>query len=234
MINSLRTVAAHIDHVREMMRKYSDDQYADLSDLSIYKLLADARAVLLGRRIDKGRTTSDLNKIPICVPLEKTKYFDCTCIPQGLDCYVLRSTFKIPNVFMKGNKPLMDVMTIDGSQHFGRINPMRLKKEKEASRVPNRIGYQLFDGYLYVFGTTSLPLVVVNGLWVDPADLADIEDCTNTSDEPCFDVYTSEFPLEPDLNRYMYDMVEEALNRRDRRFVDAGNDSDDAAPNQEI
>lgn len=234
MINDLRTVKAHIDHIRELMVKYSDDSYTDLSDITIYKLLVDARAVLLARRIDKGRTTSELNKIPICVPLEKTKYFDCTCIPKGLDCLVLKSKFKIPNMFISGNKPVMDVMTIDGSKHFGRINPMRLKQESGASRIPERIGYQLFDGYLYIFGTTSLPLVVVNALWVDPTDLVDIEDCKNTSGEDCFDIFTSEFPIEPDLHSYMYDMVEERLIRRATRLTDVSNDSNSTAPNQEI
>jgi hypothetical protein len=234
MINELRSVKAHIDHVREMMRKYSDDSYMDLSDLSIYKLLVDARALFLSRRIKKGETTSELNKIPICVPLEKTKYFDCSCIPKGLDCYVLKSKFKIPNMFMRGNKAIMDVTTIDGSMHFGKINPMRLKQENGASRVPNRIGYQLFDGYLYVFGTTDLPLVIVNALWVDPADLADITDCVNTSGEPCFDVFNSEFPIEPDLNTYIYEYIEDRLARREGKIVDAVNNSNSPAPNNEV
>lgn len=225
MINEFRTVQAHIDHVREMMKKYSDDTYMDLSDSYIYKLLVDARSVLLYRRLNKGRSTSHLNKIPICIPLEKTKYFDCTCIPKGLDCYVLRSKFKIPNMFTIGDKPIMEVMSIDGTTHFGQINPMRRKLETGASRIPSRIGYQLFDGYLYIFGTLSLPLVIVNALWVDPTDLGEITDCVGPNGEICFDLFTSNFPLEPDLNRPMYDMVEENLMRREQRITDTTNNT---------
>ncbi len=225
MINELRTVESHIDHVREVLKKYSDDTYTDLSDLSIYKMLVDARSLLIQRRLNKGKTTSHLNKIPICVPLEKTKFFDCTCIPKGLDCYVLKSKFKIPNMFMLGDRALMDVMAIDGSTKFGQIDPYRLKLEMGASRVPQRIGYYLFDDYLYIFGTLSLPLVVVNALWVDPTDLAEITHCVNPSGETCFDVFTSRFPLEPDLNITMYDLIEERLTKREQRMTDVTNNA---------
>lgn len=234
MVNELRTVKAHIDYMRETLRNYSKDSYADLSDKAIYKLLLDARAVLISRRLYRNRTTSQFNKIPICVPLEKVKYMDCTCIPKGLDCYVLRSKFKLPNMFRSNYGEIMNVTSIDGAMQLGEVSPLKLKLEAGYTRLSNALGYQLFDGYLYVFGTLNLPLVVVNGLWVDPTDLSEIEECKTVSGDDCYDVYNSEFPIDPELNEPMYLMVEEKLLRRSQSPVDVTNDASAIPPNQKI
>jgi hypothetical protein len=220
MINDLKTLPAHVDFLRQYLKEFSSDSNVNLPTMFLYKALIDARNRLIKQRADKKKPLLSSNFQTICIPLEKTTFYDCSCLPTEVQCMVLRSKFKIPARIRNGLRELIDVYNSSMEYQLSQTSKSKLRLQKKLSmsnhhRDP-RLSFDLIDDYLYIFNdsTNSLPLVVAQVLFEDPTSVADLDECQSLDNGPCYDINNSVFPIDGDLNEAMYKMALQILTPR--------------------
>lgn len=193
----MKTVGQHIADLRGLIKEYSRTEF--YTDQFLYRILSISRGKIIKQRLDKFVNISSDNWMRICIQLESVKSHNCTCVPDYLNCKVLRTKYKIPQVFSGRNKSRIELFLLDGT-------PINLATEKEWLRIKQndfkaRSYYaSQVNGYIYFW---NLPLNIkvaeINGLWADITDLSKIQCNDGYSENPCFDIFTSDFPLDEEL-----------------------------------
>lgn len=193
----MKTVGQHIADLRGLIKEYSRTE--PYTDQFLYRLLCVSRGKIIKQRLDKFVNISSDNWMRICIQLEPVKSHNCTCVPDYLNCKVLRTKYKIPQVFSGRNKSRIELFLLDGT-------PINLATEREWLRIKQndfkaRSYYaSQVNGYIYFW---NLPLNIkvaeINGLWADITDLSKIQCNDGYSENPCFDIFTSDFPLDEEL-----------------------------------
>lgn len=210
----------HIYAVKHILSNGGISDDFRFTDLFIQHLLLTARAKLLKDRLSKYQKVSDNNYQSLCVDLELTKFHNCECISKEYSCNILKSKIKIPNYITVSDASSIEVTTIDGTV----ISPTSKKQfELSGNSITNKstIGWYIFNGYLYITNNIILKTVLVNALFEDTAEAkkCQCESCTTD----CKDL--PDFPIDPDLVIYVYDLVTKMLINRNA--TDTENNAND-------
>jgi hypothetical protein len=127
-----------------------------------------------------------------CINMIKVDKAECCTI--NLDCEVLRTEVKIPNLLRIENKLALKANAIDRQTRFTIILPER-SPFLGHTKFP-QLGLKMYwlNGYLYIPETMDIRAINVRGILANPADaktfVCDGEACYSNS---------SDYPLTPDM-----------------------------------
>jgi len=102
----------HIGMVRTILKEYSDDTI--YTDEFLANLLNSARASIYEERLKAKKIMSRFNFNSFCIKLCLDTFFDCSCVPESVQCQVLKSDIEIPRVILDNRKDLLKVYTLTG------------------------------------------------------------------------------------------------------------------------
>lgn len=206
----MATIPQHIYKLRTFIKQHTDDSI--YSDEFLYSLLKDGRNTMIERDVKKFSKDAEAHKQSICMPLEVSTFHDCSCLPKDTKCKILKSKFKLPAPIMGRNRESLEVMNIEGFEQYGFTVSIMIKNEKYTRTKKNKIRWTLFDNYIIVFNTLKLGVILVQGIFEDPVELASITFCNNSGDdETCYNISEDEFPIKGSLDIPMYQYVLEIL-----------------------
>lgn len=208
-MSEYKTITAHVDYIREVLRQTSDD--TNYPDELIYKTLLDSRALLIHRELDKMKFISPFNYNTFCVPLECTSYHDCECVPSD-DCKVLKSTVELPRPMRSKIQEMMQVNTTDGKITIQMKDPFIGKYQKYSNTQKKKPFYWIINNKLVIFGLDCCTkTMMVSMIAEDPLEVSGITNCGPDEDKPCFDATTDNFPIDGYLVPAMYELTLKAL-----------------------
>jgi len=185
----------------------SDDH--SYSERFIAHLLSVSRAMLIERKADKYSFISDQSFQTLCVAMELGSFHNCCEGPQD-DCKILKSVVPLPKMLTTRWGNFIKVMYLDGEV----IPETSISKNRftEFSLTDTKLkdGWFINDNHLYILNNKELVLVLMNGLFSDPNQIAELN-CSTTNSDICPDYLSEEFPIDADLIDPMYKMTLEIL-----------------------
>jgi hypothetical protein len=104
------------------------------------------------------------------------------------------------------------------------LNQSKLQKYGRSKK--KLTGWFIHDNHLYVVNNKELALILLNGLFDKPSEIAAIN-CNSTNGGVCVDEMDTEFPIDPDLIDPMYKMVLNYLLQSRQLPPDKENDASD-------
>lgn len=214
-----------IQNIRNAGAKSDDERF---SDSLVAHALKTARVTLLNRKLSKYHSVAEFNYQTICMPLIKTTYYDCDCLPEDAECQILRSEEKLPEWLVSRMGSTLQIKYVDGRA----VDHQPIKGKNYARySLSNKEGTKWFieNSYLYVTGTLDLKLLIIKAIWTDPSDLANYTDCDGTT---CYDPGTDSFPIDSELIDPLYKLTLQLLAAGDRYPEDIRNDSKDVQMTQ--
>lgn len=218
----MRTINSHISLLRGLTEQYSRESY---TDQFLYTILSVSRGKILKQRLDKFVNISTDNWLRVCFQLEVVNSHNCNCVPDYLQCKVLRTKYKVPQVFSGRNKARIKVSLLDGT-NISLVTEsewMRVKENEFKSSMPHA---SQVNGYIYIWNLPlNLKVVQVDGLWANITDLSDIPCNDGFSETSCFDMNTSDFPIDEELVGVIYDECLRLLNIPLQNIQDKTNDN---------
>ena len=230
-MSDLKSIGAHIDYVREIIRQTSDD--TNYPSELIYKSLLASRSILLHREANKYKPWSSWNYQSFCLPLEKATYHDCDCVPDVVngECVILKSCVEIPRPVRSNLGEIIRITSLDGRipyyekpPHIGRFNKYRTTNAHKPF-------WTVINNNLAMFNVPDncLDVVLVSGVFEDPAELSNSLLC-DTEGNPCFNIEADSFPVDPYLNGPMYDLTLKKLGIALQMIEDDSNDASQDNP----
>ena len=231
-INKYDLVRSHIDDIRQSIREVSDD--TNVTDEQIYKALLDARALILERRLKKGKQLPEYMYQEICMLLCMDKYHNCDCVPDEYECKVLKTKQEIPNGLYNGSTEILRVSTLWGKE-IAESTEALLQFRKYRKTGGNNYYYSRTGGKLAIFNVPSnrLRAIKIRGIFVDPASALAISFCPD--DEPnCVDVTMTGFGSAASDNLPIYELVMNKLLKSKQIPEDVSNDADANIPGRRI
>lgn len=159
------------------------------------------RATLLKQEFDKNGRYPSGSESEICIPMTQVKETEC-CSSGDDDCYVMRSTDKVPSPIRKNynSDPFLFVGTANKEQSFSFIVPEIYESIRKGTRfIKNSSFYAYYNEYVYVFNNTG-DKIAIRDPFSNPLQLLEVKDCSGL---PCKkDVY-----IEDDLKRVVKQMI---------------------------
>lgn len=202
------TIQHCIDYIKTQLRVTSRESY--FSDEYVYTALLKNRNLLLHRELAKKKKDNDYLGKTICMPLCIDTFHDCTCVPEGLGCKVLRSKYKLPKYITVFDRLYIEVLKLTGQTIINFKKP-RLGKNNKYRKSGNTPYAAISNQYLYVFNIPDnlLDLVLIKLIPEDPAQLQLIPECNPNGDESgsCYSPHTDDFLLEGHLYEPLFKMT---------------------------
>lgn len=200
----------HIYAVKNLINRGVASDDARFSNPLIAHLLKVTRSKLIEAKADKYYFISEQSFQSLCVSLELGTFHNC-CTAPDVDCFILKSTLKIPKILNTRWGDFLKVLTLDGRTiSKTSMTANSLAKYSLTNKIP-RIGWFIHDGYLYIINNSKIETILLNGLFADPKEISDLN-CSATNNN-CPDLYEEEFPIDSDLVDAMYKLVLEYLYR---------------------
>jgi hypothetical protein len=205
-------IADHIAILRGLIKQHSEVE-TPYTDQYLYKIFTTAAARLIRQREERNHKQSDWNTPLYSIALVADSIHGYGCLPG---CTILRTTYKIPKPVTARHKDLLKVYTLD-MQEIPYINPADNKTLQYDEIRRGKLHYSIVNDYVYIWNgdpTNIVPRVIlVNGYFTDPSDWANITACDAEGNETttCFDIFTSDYPLDEDLAYPAYQLVLELL-----------------------
>lgn len=222
----MKTIGTHISNIRGLIKAYSRNPEG-YTDEGLYNLFSVSRADIMKQQLDKFKTLSADNWFQICMGLESGKSHNCDCVPDYLDCNILKSTHKFPTVFVGRNMSKLKVRLISGKVvNIVSEDDWFRRKDRET----NDYFASIINSYLILWNVPlTLKVILVTGLWIEVLDLAKIPNCdpSGVSTGTCFDVYSSMYPLPEEYTAAVYQGVLKLLNVPLQLPQDQTNDSNE-------
>lgn len=187
--------------VREALKKYSDDN--ELSDDMIMYLYDVKRAKYIRQAINNTMRPIDISvKQNLCLSLEVVSALEC-----GLDIgckELVRTTRPIPTPLqLHDRSAITRIGPVDRiGKRFNFITRDRAVMVVDAP-YPNAVyAFLHTDDHIYfVSGNKNsnlLSCVTVEGVFENPLELANYTNCCGCTDAvPCFNLLTSDYPIQP-------------------------------------
>ena len=227
-MNEFKTIAAHIGDLRIQLRQTSDDSI--WTDKFLYKKLLDARSVVIKQELDKHKMINDFNYLTLCLNMAPGVPVDCGC--SDLQCKVLVSTQDLPQALQ--NKYTMFLEILDGNYNqIPQGGTTKSKYLKYYKTLKDTKSWTIINNKLVVYDADlRIKSLLVKLIPVDPVDLTSYTysntcGCNTVPAEPtsCFDIDTSNFPVDSWLNNTMYDLIENRVLRSGGIAEDVSNDA---------
>lgn len=219
------TLLEHIYAVRKSIDRGgpgSDD--SRISNALIKHYLKIHRITLIQRYIDKDYKLSGVTKQSVCIPLEKSQFHDCSCIPNA-ECQILKSTTQLPAYITAQDGVGVKVRFLDGRE-ISETSLSSLKSRQYSLTNKNTIQYFIYNRYLYVVGTLSLKGVIFEAVLSNPEKASEFNLCEEVSSVPCYNE-NSVFPIEQSLINPMYELTLKSLGMTYNSPEDRVNDAQD-------
>lgn len=160
--------------------------------------------------------------------MEISKSHNCDCVPDKLECKVLKSKYKIPGTLIGRNTSKINIRLISGKV-------VNLVTEAEWFRRKDKETTSYFgsivNGYLVLWNVPlNLKVILISGLWSNIMDLENIPNCSEdgTSQGMCFDPLTMPYPLEEQFAGDAYKLVMKLLGISLQVQQDLTNDSNES------
>lgn len=187
--------------VREQLRLYSDD--SDVDDRYIVHLFNLKRAKYLRQELNNMNHTTDVTVTQtLCMETEVVSANECGI---EYDCEtILRTVKKVPiplDLHLKS--AITEVKpTTRLSVPFNFVTKQKAVYSKYS---PFNHGIYAFldnDMYIYIVSMSAeinlIDCISVTGIFEDPLDLLNYSTCCGCDDaKPCYDIYTTNYPLQP-------------------------------------
>lgn len=206
-------IAQHIAILRGLLNKYSETE-TPYTDEYLYKLFTTAAARLIRQREERNHKQSDWNTPLYSIGLQADTIHGYGCLPG---CTVLRTKYKIPKPVTARHKDLLKVYTLD-MHEIPYINPADNKTLQYDEVRKGKLHYSIINEYVYIWNGDAANIVprviLVSGYFTDPSDWSNIQACDEEGNEvaACFDIFTTDYPLDEDLAYPAYQMVLQLLN----------------------
>ncbi len=188
----MSTIGQHISNLRGLINQYSRNS-EPYTDQFLYEVFVVSRSKVLKDYLTKNISIPDSNYSTFCMELEKVKPHTCECVPDGLDCLVLRTKYQIPSVISSSNKSKISLQTL-GGKPISIVNQFKWQSNKQMTDyVASNV-----NGYYYLWNVPlNLKLIEISGVFNNPFDLATIKGCDTNGNNPnpCFTL-DSMFPLD--------------------------------------
>jgi hypothetical protein len=229
--NKYDLVETHIDYVRRKLKETSDDTY--FQDEEIYKALIDARALVIERKLEKGKQYPEYMYQTICLLLCLDKYSDCNCVPVEYDCTVLKTKNEIPDAFFNGYTTLVRMTTLSGEEISENTEQQaRLRKYRKTRN--KSLYYILTNKRASVFNSpqNKLRAIKLRGLFIDPVGAGMAAGCPDDQGD-CVSVIGTGFGIKASDNIDIYDMAIKSLLIMKQLPDDLSNDAESAVTETE-
>lgn len=217
--------------VRESVSQYQDDSL--ITDDYIIYLLGTFRSKILKNQLNNFQVIiNQLTQQTLCLELEEVPVFECG-IEFGCDT-IIRTVRPIP-LPLKSHLGLAitSVRTVD------RLSvPMKAIQPEAASyhlsgRYNNSIYYFIgTDMRIYFISKNKmlnlLDCISITGIFADPLELEDYSNCCGCDDSEetqCYNIYESDYPVDPDLADDITRYVIEKLVNKLQNPTDSVNDA---------
>ena len=218
--------------VREAVKEFTDD--TEFDDRYILYLYNIKRAKYLRQDLNNYQKTTD-NSIQqkFCIGLEEVSSNECGV---NLTCDTLLRTIKpIPTPLELSSKvAITQVRPTDRLKVNFDFIPLEKAPYIGYGTIGNTIHSFLgLDGYIYVYSKSddykNLECLTVSGIFEDPLELSNYEDCCNcTTPTTCFDEDESEYPLQPHYISLIREEIIRDLLRTKQIREDKENDATDS------
>lgn len=203
----------HVYAIQNLLNAGSPSDDNRITNRLVYHFLKVVRARLVKQKADSHNFIAEDNYQSLCMPLIKTTFHDCDCVPNS-ECLILRSKYKIPKQLVPYMGSALQVYFFDG-RSIGRISVPSASKLEFSLIEEDKIAFFFHDGYIFITGTLALKAIQIYGVFENVEDLADFTICDvegeDTTDS-CYDPETDEFPIDGDLVFPMYQMTMNILN----------------------
>lgn len=217
--------------VREAIRQLQDD--SDISDNYIIYLYNMMRAQRLRQdQNDLQKSTDNSVLQTLCLELEEVNSGMCSL---NFDCdTIVRTKQPIPKPLETHLKAALTAVrpSVRISVPFNFIT-----KEKALYSMYSKFNkaiYAFLDDDLHIYFVSSsdtlrlLECISVTGIFEDPLSLKNYKNCCNCNDSvPCFDLMTTEYPLQPHHIVSIREQIIQNLLRTLQVPEDKNNNSDD-------
>lgn len=221
------TIGQHISNLRGLIKQFSRTS-EPYTDQFLYEVLSICRASVLEQKLKKFYNVDSSNIITFCMALELSKSHNCDCVPAALDCLVLKSKYKIPKVISSRNKSKLWVKTI-GGKIINLIDERGWLRRKDVDTT--QYYGSIINDYLYIWNAPQqLKVVEISGIFSDPTELVDIPNCNPVTGTPtglCFDILSSEYPLQLEYSLAVYQECLKLLQIPLQIQTDITNDGND-------
>lgn len=222
------TFTDHIAAIRNLIAKGAASKDLKITDRLIGHFLNISRATVI------NKFPSISNWQTICMPLEESSISsvcaDCT-LPTSCET-LMKSTVPVPNTVTNITNPVV-VRTIDGAS----LGKGSIQNQKHSAysltQRENTKGWFIYNQYLYVFSEKNIPLVLVDGIFSSPEEVAILTPCTETSTDnntttPCNDSSTI-YPVDAKAIAAIYESTLKFLSQAYRFGDDTTTDARDLA-----
>lgn len=230
-MNKYDLIRSHTDFIRQLIRETSDD--SNITNEQIYKALLDARAMILERRVKKGKELPPEMYQTVCMQICEGDIHDCgDCVPD-VGCTVLRTVEDLPESFFSGAKNIMRVSTLIGKEIAPKTEAIaRYRQYRKTGK--NNYYYILTNNNLAIFNVpnNSLRVIKVTAVFIDPVQAAEISLCKETIEE-CKNVLNYTFNNRASDNISIYEIVLKILGIQKQQPEDVSNDAASSVPNTE-
>lgn len=221
----MQTIGQHLSNIRGLIKAYGRNQEG-YTDEGLYNLFSVSRNEILSNQLKKFHALSEQNWYQICMSLEVSKSHNCACVPDYLECKVLKSKYKLPSTLTGRNNSKIKVRTIGGKVvNIVTEDEWYRKKDTETTNYYGTI----VNSYLVIWNAPlALKLVLISGIWSDVTALSIIPNCGDDQDDgTCYDPLTTLYPLQEELTKAVYELVLKMLSISTQIPQDQTNDSNE-------
>ena len=203
------TIGQHISVIRNLIKKYSDDNMYE--DEFLFMLLNNANALWLKRKLENNEKINDWNWLSYCIGLEVGLAHDCNCVAVG--CEVLKTVHSIPKPLLARNRQLLRVYTLGGKEIYPTTDE-QIKASKYDEIKKNELAYTIVNNKIVIWnGNTEViapRAIVVKTMSVNPTEWTTVTLCDSEGNDTgvsCFDVQSSTYPMDEEYASLVYDTV---------------------------
>lgn len=220
----MQTIGNHLSNIRGLIKAYGRTQEG-YTDEGLYNLFSICRNEVLSNQLKKFQQVSDVNWYSICMKLEISKSHNCDCVPDHLECKILKSKYKLPSTLTGRNNSKIKLRTIGG-----KVINVVTEDDWFRKKDNNTDHYyaSIVNSYLIIWNAPlSLKVVLISAIWSDVVDLSTIPNCNADGDVvgTCYDPLTTPYPLPEEYSRPVYEMVLKFLSISLQLPQDQTNDS---------
>lgn len=225
------TVERIVYDVREALKKYSDD--SELDDRYIIYLYDIKRAKYIRQALNNIMRPIDISvKQDLCLELETVSAMEC-----GIDLTckeLIRTKRPIPTPLQLHDRTA--ITRVGPVDRIGRpFNFITREKAVYALDAPYPNAVYAFlhhDEHIYLTSNNNnthlLTCINVEGVFEHPLDLGDYSKCCGCTDpQPCFDMLTSEYPIQPHYIDLIKNEIVAELANLEQLPEDKNNNSED-------
>ena len=222
----MQTIGNHLSNIRGLIKAYGRTQEG-YTDEGLYNLFSVCRNEVLSNQLKKFQQVSDVNWYSICMKLEIAISHNCDCVPDSLECKILKSKYKLPSTLTGRNNSKIKLRTVGGKT-------INIVTEDDWFRKKDNVNGHYYgsivNSYLIIWNVPlTLKVVLISAIWSDPIELGSIPNCNQDGVVVgvCFDPMTTPYPLPEEYSRPVYELVLKLLSISLQIPQDQTNDSNE-------